>query len=254
RGKFLAPTDGPVVGGVAVFRALHLARLLSSRLRDGKKAICAGFIVNPKFFEISLKPLVPQSHVTSLKVRYKSPHLFSHMHAVVDIISRAIDVPFNTKAFQMSCYPPTGARYVKHRDVSPLSPTRRITLLYLYYTLSQGWTASSSSSVTRSMRFFPHTCIVSPSHYRSVAESLRRYLTTHHLKPLSERTIFVSIASYRDPETHPTILSLLTSAAHPSRVRVGILYQDDPVIDAQLHPPLPPQLLPSIRAFQFLLV
>lgn len=164
--------------------------------------------------------------------------------------------------------------------MSPLSPTRRITLLYYVnegrggedggelriYTdedKEEGQYVDIEPKMDRLLVFLSdmeHEVLPSYMHRyaitlwihadQPVAESLRRYLTTHHPKPLSERTIFVSIASYRDPETHPTILSLFKSAAHPSRVRVGILYQDDPIIDAQLHPPLPSQLLPFIRAIR----
>ncbi|KAI9343232.1 hypothetical protein BDR26DRAFT_858755, partial [Obelidium mucronatum] len=53
-------------------------------------------------------------------------------------------------------------------------------------------------------------------------------------------TIFVSIASYRDPDTNPTIQSLISTAKYPSRIKIGVLYQDHPTQDIDLHPfPLP---------------
>ena len=44
--------------------------------------------------------------------------------------------------------------------------------------------------------------------------------------------IFVSIASYRDPECQHTVHDLFTKARHPERVSVGICWQVDPVLDA----------------------
>ena len=43
--------------------------------------------------------------------------------------------------------------------------------------------------------------------------------------PLSERTIFVAIASYRDWQCRDTVDSILSTAAHPERVRVGVVDQ-----------------------------
>ena len=40
-------------------------------------------------------------------------------------------------------------------------------------------------------------------------------------------TIFVAIPSYRDPETWPTILSLLITAHNPERVYIGVVWQID---------------------------
>ena len=45
-------------------------------------------------------------------------------------------------------------------------------------------------------------------------------------------TVFVSIASYRDPEAPHTLRSLFESAADPSRVFVGVCFQCDPTDDA----------------------
>lgn len=43
--------------------------------------------------------------------------------------------------------------------------------------------------------------------------------------PLSERTIFVAIASYRDWQCRDTVTSIFSAAAHPERVRVGVVDQ-----------------------------
>ena len=50
----------------------------------------------------------------------------------------------------------------------------------------------------------------------------------------SDPTIFVSIASYRDPDLNNTILSLLQNARHPSRIFVGICLQNDPARDEEV--------------------
>lgn len=42
-----------------------------------------------------------------------------------------------------------------------------------------------------------------------------------------EHTIFVSIPSYRDSETFPTIHSLLTMAQYPHRIRIGLVLKYD---------------------------
>ncbi len=43
--------------------------------------------------------------------------------------------------------------------------------------------------------------------------------------------IFVSIASFRDPECQHTVCDLFVKASHPERVFVGICWQTDPVLD-----------------------
>ena len=55
----------------------------------------------------------------------------------------------------------------------------------------------------------------------------------------SALTIFVSIISYRDPETLPTLQSLYSTACHPSRVFAGVVWQVDPVADAAFVFPSP---------------
>ncbi|KAJ3049159.1 Egl nine 3, partial [Quaeritorhiza haematococci] len=60
-------------------------------------------------------------------------------------------------------------------------------------------------------------------------------------------TIFVSVPSYRDPDTHNTIHSLLLNATHPHLISIGILYQDHPTLDTHIHSslPLPTPLFPG---------
>ncbi|GFR46698.1 hypothetical protein Agub_g8317, partial [Astrephomene gubernaculifera] len=46
--------------------------------------------------------------------------------------------------------------------------------------------------------------------------------------------IFVSLAAYRDPECQWTLHSIFANAERPERVRVGVVWQVDPVADQQL--------------------
>lgn len=58
-------------------------------------------------------------------------------------------------------------------------------------------------------------------------------------------SIFVSIASWRDPECQHTVRDLFTKAAHPARVNVGICWQYDREADADcfvVAPPYPEQV------------
>ncbi|KAI9139583.1 GlcNAc-domain-containing protein [Paraphysoderma sedebokerense] len=68
-------------------------------------------------------------------------------------------------------------------------------------------------------------------------------IDTSKIKVIQTSTIFVSIASYRDPETHPTVSSLFSNATFPHRIHVGIFYQDS-TSDDYLHPllVLPPSI------------
>lgn len=53
-------------------------------------------------------------------------------------------------------------------------------------------------------------------------------------KKQSEETIFISLASFREPELRDTIVSALENAAHPERIHFGVFSQADP----QDHPDL----------------
>ena len=44
---------------------------------------------------------------------------------------------------------------------------------------------------------------------------------------MNDETIFVQIASYRDPELVPTILDMFETADHPEKLRVCICWQHD---------------------------
>jgi len=48
--------------------------------------------------------------------------------------------------------------------------------------------------------------------------------------PLNERTVFVAIASYRDWQCVDTVTSIFEAAAHPERVRVGVV---DQIVDGE---------------------
>ena len=51
---------------------------------------------------------------------------------------------------------------------------------------------------------------------------------------LAQLTIFVSIVSYRDSQTLPTLHSLYSQADHPARIHAGIVWQYNPGIDQNL--------------------
>lgn len=64
-------------------------------------------------------------------------------------------------------------------------------------------------------------------------------------------TIFVSIASYRDPECQFTVRDLFAKAAHPERIFAGICWQADPEADRDcfiVDPPYPDH----VRSLRFL--
>ncbi len=58
------------------------------------------------------------------------------------------------------------------------------------------------------------------------------YRTAASLVQPRQPTIFVSIASYCDPECAPTIRRLFGSAEHPERVFVGVCWQSADTDDA----------------------
>jgi len=50
-------------------------------------------------------------------------------------------------------------------------------------------------------------------------------------------TIFVNVASYRDPECGPTVTDLMGKARHPEAITVGLVSQAEPEDDAYPYPP-----------------
>lgn len=58
--------------------------------------------------------------------------------------------------------------------------------------------------------------------------------------PLHQRTIFIMIASYRDYQCRETIESLYSRAAHPERIRVGVVDQIVEGVDNKCHEPIHP--------------
>lgn len=153
---------------------------------------------------------------------------------------------FFTKAAQVAHYAANGARYTQHSDVSPLVPTRRLTfILYLRETPKSSepggklrLTTCTGTSVDIEPRMnrlvvFRSELIhqVLPTYFDRYAITLwahnhQMFETRDYLKAATIPTIFVSVASYRDPDTNNTIVNLLESAAYPERVTVGVLYQD----------------------------
>ena len=43
-----------------------------------------------------------------------------------------------------------------------------------------------------------------------------------------DNTIFVQIASYRDPQLLPTLRDMINNADHPENLRIGICWQHSP--------------------------
>ncbi|TPX75989.1 hypothetical protein CcCBS67573_g02748 [Chytriomyces confervae] len=166
-----------------------------------------------------------------------------------------------------------GAMYVKHKDASPLIPGRLITAI-MYFTENweenQGGQLrlySDDGSYTdiaprfnRLLLFKSHLdhevlptfcdrfalTIWMYSENADTAAKIRLHSqlpqnNVHHLKELaiakSEKpwSITISVASYRDPDTHATINSLLQNAKYPQRLKIRILYQDHQDEDSQIH-------------------
>ncbi|RKP07599.1 GlcNAc-domain-containing protein [Thamnocephalis sphaerospora] len=173
--------------------------------------------------------------------------------------------PLDYTAIQHAYYSPTGTRYVRHRDLSPLNPDRRLTFI-LY--LTRGWCKERGGELLLypSPNTDTSTICVTPLAGRLLVfrsdlmhEVLPSYgdrhaltLWAYHATPLDDLlatyrhracamdnnltqddlddgdmhgTIFVSIPAYRDPEAHATVQSLLGQARFPGRIRVGLLYQ-----------------------------
>ena len=80
-------------------------------------------------------------------------------------------------------------------------------------------------------------------------------LLDYTAKPLPSRTaghsrthnhsIFVSVASYRDPECQHTVKSLFGAANHPDRIRVGVCFQYDHAADAACFDTAHPMVRPD---------
>ncbi|KAJ3127809.1 Egl nine 3 [Irineochytrium annulatum] len=189
------------------------------------------------------------------------------------MISRELSCELRTKGMQIGCYEP-GTHYVKHRDASPLVPDRRLTAI-LY--LNKDWDPADGGQIR--LHINRTTVDIQPEmdrlllfhsdlEHEVLFTSKRRFALTMWFygdtdlapplapyatrDPLSEPLesishIFVSVAAYRDPDTNHTVHSLLSTATHPNRLRVGIHYQDHDVEDKALHAARP---LPAMRSHQ----
>ncbi|KAJ1554336.1 N-acetylglucosaminyltransferase [Nowakowskiella sp. JEL0078] len=167
------------------------------------------------------------------------------------------------RGLQLAYFPGKGAQYTAHRDCSPLNPERRLTMLFY---VNPSWKPGDGGE----LRLHPagsHAVDIEPLANRllifrcdllhqvlptfadrfavtmwlyaseglnlpSIAKTIPRSLT-------SRPTIFVSIPSYCDSETHATVKSLVSSASYPSRLRIGILYQDNLDEHEDLHSNVP---------------
>jgi [Skp1-protein]-hydroxyproline N-acetylglucosaminyltransferase len=153
---------------------------------------------------------------------------------------------FFTKAIQIAHYASNGTQYTQHSDVSPLVPTRRLTFI-LY--LREPPHVSNPGGHLRLRTLMDTSIDIEPKMNRMVifrSELLHQVLPAYfdrfamtlwahnrdtfdnreYLQAAMLPTIFVSIASYRDPDTNKTIVNLFDSATYPERVKVGVLYQD----------------------------
>ncbi|KAJ3237466.1 Egl nine 3 [Chytriomyces hyalinus] len=166
-----------------------------------------------------------------------------------------------------------GAMYVKHKDASPLIPGRLITAI-MYFTEnweeSQGGQLrlySDDGSYTdiaprfnRLLLFKSHLDHeVMPTFCDRFALTIWMYsenadtaakIRLHSMLPRTKAkqlneleaaesdkswSITISVASYRDPDTHATVNSLLQNAKYPQRLKIHILYQDHPEEDSLIH-------------------
>ncbi|KAJ3052916.1 Egl nine 3 [Rhizophlyctis rosea] len=198
-------------------------------------------------------------------------------------------IPFTSKGLQLGYYPGNATRYAKHRDSSPLNPHRKITMiLYLNADWAEedgGYLrvhrekpkvvvqpdVASSDTEDLAPLFNRLVIFRSDMEHEVLPSYGNRYAITMWLySPLDltnvldsyakcaqsvshseSETIFVSIPSYRDPETNATISSLLSMADHKERVYVGVLYQDHPTEDANLHTQNPLPTLLNIRTLRW---
>lgn len=165
-------------------------------------------------------------------------------------LSRLGLVDSNRTSTQLACYATPGARYARHRDVDPAQfndePRRRFTAIYY---LNESWSGGElrldggpdvEPKIDRLVVFrseIEHEVL--PSYEKRWAVTQWWYATPRAglvdvpalLKPPSSEgpTIFVSVASYRDPDTKATVRDALAKAKYPGRVRIGIVAQYDVV-------------------------
>ena len=145
----------------------------------------------------------------------------------------------------LACYP-TGSRYVKHRDTSPLCPDRIATAI-LY--LNADWAPGDGGELAIHPDDGSGSSTVAPAAGRLVVFDSRtehevlefrgreRWAITGFLyraetavspPPSHGPKILVAIASYRDEECPHTVDALYASAKTPQRVSVAVLDQSEP--------------------------
>lgn len=165
-------------------------------------------------------------------------------------LSRLGLVDSNRVSTQLACYATPGARYARHRDVDPAQfngtdePRRRFTAIYY---LNERWSGGElrldggpdvEPKIDRLVVFRSETeHEVLPSYEKRWAVTQWWYATPRAclvdvpalLSSEGGPTIFVSVASYRDPDTKATVQDALAKARRPGRVRIGIVAQYDVV-------------------------
>ncbi len=74
---------------------------------------------------------------------------------------------------------------------------------------------------------------IAPAHMPHPISPLQIAMPTQQVPP-PQWTMFISIASYRDPETYYTMHHLFTQAHHPAWLRVGVVWQVDMEVDTDV--------------------
>jgi SM-20-related protein len=202
-----------------------------------------------------------------------SPPIDSIVHLLNSIrsaLSRSLSpsCPLHSASFQTAFYPPDGARYARHTDLRDGDTGRALTsILYL----NENWVPEHGgvlrlflpsrrvvdvAPLNRRILVFPSATPheVLPSFAPRYAISGWFYSRTPFVitpspppppPPLHPNgSLFVSVASYRDPDLSHTLTSVFQNAAHPDRIVVGLCVQDE-VGDPP--PTLPPAFSPNVR-------
>ncbi|KAJ3098067.1 N-acetylglucosaminyltransferase [Phlyctochytrium planicorne] len=171
------------------------------------------------------------------------------LEGVAHRLSTALEYDLGMKGIQLGFYG-KGTRYTKHKDSSPLIPNRRLTLL-LY--MNPGWTEANGGHIrlyhdgsetdiaplfNRLVVFdssIEHEVLLSHSDRYAITMWLyseadtstifKRYLSIRDT--IASPSIFVSVASFCDPDVVNTLDSLFGMATFPERIRAGVFLQDD---------------------------
>ncbi|KAJ3119987.1 N-acetylglucosaminyltransferase [Physocladia obscura] len=262
--QFLAPEAA--LTALHVFSSNHDA-LRPARIGTGVLKTFDPNVRNDRIRFIDIFPTVTAS-VNSEEQKTVAA-VYHALNPVISAINAALNLDSNdclvsNGIFQLGFYS-NGARYQKHRDSSPFMPGRLVTLI-IY--LTQDWNMTKGGQL-RLYRQTTHghidiaplfnRLLIFKSHYDHEVLpafcdrfALTMWLYSESLKAVeavcaptfstirsqiktAQWSIFVSIASYRDPDAYSTVEHLIKTAKYPERLIIAVLHQDDPVEDAQLH-------------------